>query len=254
MNGETTPRTRARSCDALLIVLLFVIVIAWSFVIPNTVGLVILSLYLIVLWHLSGVQLPQIVRHLMRLTFFFVFIVVINGVLVSGRPLSSPLTFLSWEGLAAGVYHGMRVVVLYVAANLVTSLVTPEGAAGAFAAALRPFSRRIAREVAFHVYLITGFLPLVSDEISRIETAQRFRGGGVYGGVAQRIRGSRMLLVPLLVSSIHRSEQLAMTVELRKVEENISRILPRQLLRLPALAVAIVTVGLLFGVTRSGAV
>ena len=60
-----------------------------------------------------------------------------------------------------------------------------------------------------------SFVPLFGDEFHRIRHAQSFRGGGLQGGFRDRVDAVRLIVVPLLLSAIRRSEQLAMVVELR---------------------------------------
>ena len=62
---------------------------------------------------------------------------------------------------------------------------------------------------------------MFADEAKRVRIAQRFRGGGFDGGLLHRAAAARMLLVPLLLSAIHRSGHLAMAVELRGIRSSI---------------------------------
>jgi len=55
--------------------------------------------------------------------------------------------------------------------------------------------------------------------------AQKFRGGGLDGGFFKKVRGVRLLFVPLILSAIHRSGELAAVVELRGIERTIGGIL-----------------------------
>jgi energy-coupling factor transport system permease protein len=74
-------------------------------------------------------------------------------------------------------------------------------------------------------FISFGFLPLFADEIERIVVAQKFRGAGFDRGLVRRIAAARLLVVPLVVSAIRRSEQLALSVELRRVRSRIGGIL-----------------------------
>jgi energy-coupling factor transporter transmembrane protein EcfT len=76
-----------------------------------------------------------------------------------------------------------------------------------------------------YAFLSAGFLPLFGDEIRRVSVAQEFRGGGFNGGIAKKVRGIRLLVVPLILSAIHRSSHLALAVELREIRRNLSGVL-----------------------------
>ncbi|HEU4364076.1 MAG TPA: hypothetical protein VFT13_01290, partial [Candidatus Krumholzibacteria bacterium] len=62
-------------------------------------------------------------------------------------------------------------------------------------------------------------------EFQRVRLAQSFRGGDVGaaggGGLRRRAEAARASLIPLLVSAVHRSGQLAMVVELRDVRRRL---------------------------------
>jgi energy-coupling factor transporter transmembrane protein EcfT len=117
-------------------------------------------------------------------------------------------------------------LILYLGAVVFLAVVSPEEMARAVSAFARPFSPGFARRCALYVFLTLGFLPLFADEIERVRVAQGFRGGGLEGGIARKLRGVRLLLVPMFVSAVHRSEYLAMAVELRDVKTTIGNILP----------------------------
>ena len=65
------------------------------------------------------------------------------------------------------------------------------------------------------MFLSFGFLPLFADELERVRLAQRFRGGGLEGGFGRKLRGVRLLLVPLFVSAFRRADELAFAMESR---------------------------------------
>ena len=90
---------------------------------------------------------------------------------------------------------------------------------------LRPLSGAAAEAFAFHCFVIASFVPLLADELRRIRTAQAFRGAAIDGGLFKRLRSSQLLLIPLILSAVHRSAQLAAVVEVRRIRENIPMLL-----------------------------
>ena len=88
--------------------------------------------------------------------------------------------------------------------------------------------RKLAKRMALYAFLSIGFLPLFLEEFERITTLQKFRGGGLEGGLIKKLRGVRLLLVPLFLSAIHRSGQLAMVVELRGLKESAGELVSLQ--------------------------
>ena len=63
--------------------------------------------------------------------------------------------------------------------------------------------------------------------LERIRQAQSFRGANMKtGGIARRATTARALIVPLVLSAIHRSGQLAAVVELRGLRDRVGTALP----------------------------
>lgn len=208
----------------LLIVLLLVAVIV-VFLIPHVAGLLLMLAYLLALHQIAGLAWRPVFKMLRSLFFFFVLVVAINGFLVDGTPLPTPLGWFSEEGTARGVFFGVRVLVLYQMMFLFLALAPHEAIAKGVAGLVRPASPSVARRLGFYAFLVAGFLPLFIDEIERIRVAQRFRGGGFDRGFVARIRSARLLVIPVIVSAIHRSGQLAIAVELRNIDNTIGRLL-----------------------------
>jgi energy-coupling factor transport system permease protein len=218
-------RSLFQTLDPRVVIVLFGALLVLTFLIGRTVGLLILFLYIIALFFMAGLRGRTFVETAKNLSLFVVLIVAINAFLVDGTPLPAPLNDFSREGLAFGVFYSMRVVVLYFTVILFLSLTSQEAMARGLSVLLKPISTRLSRRVALYGFLSIGFLPLFVDEIRRIRIAQRFRGGGFEGGPMRKLASVRLLLVPLLISAIHRSGQLAMAVELRGIRETIGHVL-----------------------------
>jgi energy-coupling factor transport system permease protein len=229
---------------------LFVAFAISPFFIERSLGLVVVLAYVLLLHAVAGEPLRSVIRGTRRVALFGVFIVAINALLIEGAPLSRPLSFFSWEGIHAGLYYAMRFAVLYFSLALILSLAPREKIASGLAAFARPLSRELSRRVGLHSFLYAGFLPVFGDELRRIRVAQSFRGGRIGGGLLQRIAGTRALIVPLIVSAIHRAGQLAMAVELRGIRFSIDRVLSLDAPRAKDFAFAGVTLLVLFTATR----
>lgn len=217
--------------DPRFLILTFFVVAVATFLVQSSVGLALVLAYITVLLLVAGVGGRRLAAYARTLVFFILAIVAINGYFVPGRPLPAPLSVLSIEGLVAGLYYSLRVLVLLTATVLFLSVTPPESIAAGVASILRPVSSALAQRVALHAFVAMGFVPLFADEIDRIRAAQSFRGGWSGRGLLRGIGGVRLLIVPLVVSAVHRSAQLAMAVEVRGIAESIVRVL---VLRAPA--------------------
>lgn len=176
-------------------------------------------------WHLVLAGRPGVTaRSLARVLPFAMVIVVLNAVLVPGEALVSVAgrRVVSREGVADGVFFALRLAVMLMAVSAFLATAAPESMARGVYDVLRRFSRRAASQVALFVFMSMGFVPLVADEFHRIRVAQSFRGGDFSGSVWRRAETARAWMVPLLVSAIHRSGELAKTVELRGIRERLA--------------------------------
>jgi energy-coupling factor transporter transmembrane protein EcfT len=203
----------------------FALIAVAVFVVRGMWGLVFVLAYTLFLHHAAGLPFASLARTLRRTAVFVVVIVAINAVLVGGAPLVHAVPFVSREGLASGIHAGLRVLVLVLGAVVFFAAAPPEQIARGIAAVIAPFSRGLSRRLAMYAFLSAGFIPLFADEIRRITVAQEFRGGGFEGGPFKRLRGVRLLVVPLVLSAIHRSAQLAVAVEIRRIRTAIGGIL-----------------------------
>ncbi len=183
-------------------------------------------------WHLvvTG-SLDTTSASLRRVAPFAALIVLVNAVFGPGAPVVSigEVRILSDRGLANGVFFALRLSVMLMSASLLLAAVTPEALARGLHDTARRFSRRAAGHLALFVFLAMGFVPLVADELQRIRLAQSFRAGGEGafsgGGFRRRAEAVRAAMVPLIVSAVHRSGELAMAVELRDVRHRLPAVI-----------------------------
>jgi energy-coupling factor transport system permease protein len=189
----------------------------------------------------------ELVADARRLWVFVLIVVVINGITTPGHALVTAAghELVTREGLAAGVFFALRLIVLYLATALLVRTSSPEELAAGIHATVRPVSRTLAERMAFYAFVTFGFVPLFSEEMERVRVAQSFRGAKLSGRLLERVRAVRLLVVPLVVSALHRSAQLAMVTELRGLQHRLGEVFavaapsPRDAV-LPALTAAVV--------------
>jgi energy-coupling factor transport system permease protein len=195
-------------------------------------------------WHLVTTgHWGATARSLARVVPLAIVIVVLNAVLVPGQALVTVAGrgIASREGFEDGVFFAFRLAVLLMAVSAFLATAAPEAMARGAYDVLRRFSHDVASRVALFVFLAMGFVPLISDEFRRVRVAQSFRGGDFSGGVWRRAETARAWLVPLLVSAVHRSGQLAMAVEMRHIRERLARTIEAPRLRAADAILALAT-------------
>lgn len=241
---------RLRPCDPRTAFLAAVLVVAASLVSIRETRSMAATLAFVCVWHVVATgRWSATGRNLARVVPFALVIVGLNAVLAPGQALVSVAghRVVSREGLEDGVFFALRLAVMLMAVSAFLASAEPEAMARGAYDVLRRFSHRAASRAALFVFLSMGFVPLVADEFHRIRTAQSFRGGGFSGSIWRRAEIARAWLVPLLFSAVHRSGQLAMTVDLRDIRERLVRTIEPSRLRaadmiLLATAAAVVVV------------
>jgi len=188
----------------------FLLTLAASFFVSSLPALSLLTGYL--LFYSWASRLP--LAGLRRLAPFLALVLVLNLVFPGGRSLVEAL-------LRAGVYMA-RILAMYLATVSFVSSTAPEDGARAVAAVLRPFGSRLSSSAAFYSFLALGLFPLMRDETARVARVQRFRGGGLGGGLLGKALGARTILVPLFLSTLRRSAQLAVATSLKGVRDKMT--------------------------------
>lgn len=219
------------------------LVIAALATVPDARGLV-LALVFACTWHLAVTRrVRATARVVRRMLPFALMIMLINAVLVPGEPLLliAGRRVMSWEGFDDGVFFALRLAVMLMATAAFLASSSPESMARGAYDMLRRLSKTVASRAALFVFLSMSFVPLFAGELERIRIAQGFRGGDFKGGMARRADTARSWLVPLLISAVHRSGELAKTVELRRIRERLVHTIESPKMRAADLVLATMT-------------
>lgn len=126
-------------------------------------------------------------------------------------PLAAAVVIL--EGLAGdpvrGVLEAIRLLTLVALGSFFAQRSDGERLVAALLALRVPFA------VSFVLVSGARFIPIAAADIRELRDAARLRGLAIDGSVARQIAGWRLLIVPLLVSTVRRGLQLGEAMELR---------------------------------------
>ncbi|WP_003544666.1 energy-coupling factor transporter transmembrane component T family protein [Desulfotomaculum nigrificans] len=138
---------------------------------------------------------------------------------------------ISREGLAAAGKLMYRLILLILAAMLLTMTTTPVNLTGGLEKLLQPFKRigLPAHELAMMMTIALRFVPTLLQEAEIVRQAQQARGGSLTtGNLQQRMRAAVALMVPLLAGSLKRADELAVAMEARCYRGDYRRTKMRQ--------------------------
>jgi|WetSurMetagenome_2_1015567.scaffolds.fasta_scaffold150430_2 energy-coupling factor transport system permease protein len=146
---------------------------------------------------------------LASLPLFVALIVLANIFLVRGEAVW-------WRNAGAGLAQSLRIAVVLAAANLFLAVTDPVDLSEAAVGALAPLRRAGVRvgEISLMTMIAFSFVPLMADEVGRLELAQAARCGFPKRGPAA-IRAAVPLLVPLVIGVFRRADEIDTALRVR---------------------------------------
>ena len=181
-----------------------------------TAGSWVLALWIVALafaMRVSGMRLSSHLRALAPVAFILAFTLIANALALDGHgdiALAGPVG-IDTAGALRGATAVLRIAILLGFALCVSSSTTPPQLADACVRLLRPLGRIgvPVADIGLMLSLALRFIPIVSEEFSRIQLAQRSRGVDFSGGsILHRIRAWASVLTPLVVSLFRRADRL----------------------------------------------
>ncbi|MCX7772790.1 MAG: energy-coupling factor transporter transmembrane protein EcfT [Clostridia bacterium] len=204
------PRTKI-IWTAVLMVAIFLID-TW----PEYIMMGALTLILILI---SGVPIKQSLKGIKPLMFILALTAILNIFFIGGTPLFQvgPVK-VTYEGVITALKLFFRLVMLIIAASLMTLTTTPMAMTDGIEKLLKPFEKIgvPAHEIAMMMSIALRFIPTLLEETERIMKAQASRGADFdTGNIFSRVKSFIPVLVPLFVSAFKRADELAEAMESR---------------------------------------
>jgi energy-coupling factor transport system permease protein len=221
--------------DARMKVILAVLYIVCTFLCKNILAFAALAASALLLTLLARIPLRTILRAVRPIIFIMCFTAVLNIFFVKGDHL-----LFSWwkiavfeEGLYSAAFMLVRIVVLIIGTSLfLTYTTTPIALTDALESLLKPLRviRVPVHEFAMMMTIALRFIPLLSEETTKIMNAQKARGVDFsHGSLVKRAKALIPILIPLFISSFRRAEELAIAMECRCYHGDEGRTSLRQL-------------------------
>lgn len=189
---------------------------------------VLLSALLMVL--LSRISLKVILRGLKPILFILLFTLLLNLFLTKGD--GNPLLAYRFikiypEGVKRAILMLIRVVSLVIGTSVLLSYTTsPLVLTGAIESLLSPLKRiKIpVHDFAMILTIALRFIPTLVEETERVMNAQKARGAAFdTGNLFRRAKALIPVIVPLLISSFGRADELATAMECRCYRGDVGR-------------------------------
>jgi energy-coupling factor transport system permease protein len=169
---------------------------------------------------LSKVPVKALLGGLKSIFALLAFTLIINMFMSRGEDIFFRLGFLklTYTGLSLAGKMAVRLIMLVLAGSVLTLSTSPIELTDAIEYLLAPLKKIgvPSHEIAMMTSVALRFIPTLTEEMEKIIKAQKARGANFEtGSLINRAKGLIPILIPLLLSSIKRAEDLANAMEAR---------------------------------------
>ena len=204
------------------IVLLIAYLVA-VFLADNFFALAAVIVFLILAVIFSRVPFGSVLRSVKMILFIIVFTAILNLFFYASDDelhilWQWKIITISLEAIINMIFLAMRLFLLVMGTSILTLTTTPVALTDGLESLLTPLKwiRFPVHELALIMSIALRFIPTLIDETNRIISAQKARGADFEtGGLIRRAKAMIPVLVPLLVSSLRRAEELGDAMDAR---------------------------------------
>lgn len=219
--GRYIPKNSfADKCDPRGKLLLLIAYITAVFLAKNFYGLAVVAAAFLLCTAASKTSLAQVLRSVKGVLFLLLFTAIINLFFYKEGEVILRLGFIkiTKQGLFATLFLGARLILLVCGSSLLTLTTSPVALTDGLESLLTPLKwvRFPVHELALIMSIALRFIPILSDETSRIMSAQKARGADFEtGGLIRRVKAVIPVLIPLLISAFRRADELGDAMDAR---------------------------------------
>lgn len=220
--------------NKIFLLILFMVGIFFQFKLWST-SLIMSGIYLLVLIIVMIISRVSFIKLFKSLASMWLMIIVLLAIYIfipTTTHKIEPAAFtlfnnysVYWDSFCQAGYIVMRLIIMFSLTMILTSTTRPMDMTYAFEWYMTPFKliKFPAHEIAMTLSIALRFIPTLLDETNRIMKAQESRGADFSHGVGRRFRAIISLMIPLFVSAIDRSEELANAMEVRGYDPRSKR-------------------------------
>ena len=219
--------------NKVFLMILFMVGIFFQFHLWST-ALLLSGLYLVILiiiMIMARINFFQLFKSLSGMWMFIIILMAIY-IFIPNNNYYLPTAFsigsleVKWDAFCQSGYIIMRLILMLALTMVLTSTTKPMDMTYAFEWYMTPLKpiRFPAHEIAMTLSIALRFIPTLLDETERIMKAQASRGVDFnHGGLFKRFGAVIALIIPLFVSALERSEELANAMIVRGYDPRAKR-------------------------------
>jgi len=207
-------------CDPRLKILFLIVYIVAVFLANSFTALGICAFVFILIAIFSKVPFKSLLRSVKAVLFLLVFTALLNLFFNQGETVLLEWKFIkiTQEGVYAAGFLAIRLFLLVLGSVILTLTTTPVSLTDGIESLLTPLKwiRFPVHELALIMSIALRFIPILTDETSRIMNAQKARGADFEtGSLMQRVKAVIPILIPLLISAFRRADELGDAMDAR---------------------------------------
>lgn len=200
----------------ILILLSYIVIVFCTF---NYWGLLLTSVFVILVVILSKVPIKLYFKSLKMIIFIIIFTSVLNLFYGTGEPIWQWWIFkITIAGINNSVFVAVRITGLILASSALTFTTLPTDLTDAIERLLKPLTifKVKVHEIALMMTIALRFVPTLLEETDKIMQAQKSRGADMESGnILKRAKALIPVLVPLFISAFRHALSLATAMECR---------------------------------------
>jgi energy-coupling factor transport system permease protein len=190
------------------------------FLINKFSGYIFIAGLLLTVVTVSKLQLRYLYKGLKPIFLLLIITAMLNLFMTTGGEILFQWRFIRiyQQGLRTAVFMVLRLVFLIMSTSVLTLTTSPIELTDGIEYLLNPLKKIgvPAHELAMMMTIALRFIPTLMDETDKIMKAQMARGADFESGnIIAKAKSLIPLLVPLIISSFRRAEELAMAMEAR---------------------------------------
>lgn len=216
--------------NKILIMILLMVAIFWDVGTLRFPLYIVLSIFIYVLLRISGISIKTIFKSLKPMMFMMVFLFIINMFVYQEGYVLFTIPFLNFtlylESITQTLFIIIRLALMLAITTILTTTTKPLDMTYGLEWYMSPLKviRFPAHEISMTISIALRFIPTILEETERIIKAQKSRGVDLEEGkLKEKIGAIISLLIPLLISSFQRSEELSDAMEARGYNPSAKR-------------------------------
>lgn len=216
--------------NKILIMILLMVAIFWDVGTLRFPLYIVLSIFIYVLLRISGISIKTIFKSLKPMMFMMVFLFIINMFVYQEGYVLFTIPFLNFtlylESITQTLFIIIRLALMLAVTTILTTTTKPLDMTYGLEWYMSPLKviRFPAHEISMTISIALRFIPTILEETERIIKAQKSRGVDLEEGkLKEKIGAIISLLIPLLISSFQRSEELSDAMEARGYNPSAKR-------------------------------